>query len=843
VKLGSKVNAKKQFLAMVVLPLCLVGPMHSQDAKQGERQNEKGVAAGIAESSSARSTSMQEIMQGAGFNVSSNGSSRSEFSRQFAGFFEDQKAVVMSPARVRMSDATWLVPLGGIAAGLFGTDRQYSQSLSQNPTALRHYRDVSNAGVAGLVGASAGLFLFSFPTHNDHWRETGLLAGRAALTTLVTVESLKYSLRRERPYQNSGSGQFFHGGDSFPSEHSATAWAIAGVIAHEYSGALPKLLAYGMASAVSFSSVHSRQHFPSDVLIGSTLGYLVAQSVYRRRQDPELGSGSWESPHEFVSQPHMQTPSHMGSPYVPLDSWVYPAIERLAAFGYVKSNSLGIRPWTRLECVRLLNEAEESSPDESAPDEVQEIIHVLADEFRADAARMSSERNIQAQLESVYQQSLAIAGRPLTDGYHFGQTVQNDYGRPFQQGFNMAAGMSGWAVAGPFVFYARGEYQSAAPAAAPSAAVLSFISNADELPPNAPSTPIAASHRLRLLDAYVGMNFTNWQISFGRQSLWWGPSESGTLAFTNNAAPLNMLRLNRVSPFRLPGILGYLGDIKLDLFLGQLSGQEFLNLSDKGVRDLGQYGQNLRPQPFLSGARASFKFTENFEFNLSKTTLYGGPGNPLTPKTLAESALGIHVNGEALGDGRSDIDFAYRIPKLRNWLTLYGEGFTEDELSPIAKPGKSAWQGGLYLARVPKLSRLDLRVEGGTTSPVDFPTCTGCFYHNFQYVNGYTNDGQLMGTWIGRAAQGEAIHSNYWLSATRRIGIELRHRQVDRQFLPQGGSQTDVAVNSDFLLKSGFRFSAALQYENWQIPLLAASRQSNVSAMFQFSWWPQPRLK
>src|SRR5277367_3932888 len=258
--------------------------------------------------------------------------SRSSLAGHFQDFFEDQKQIWRSPARVRFSDATWLVPLGGLAAGLFATDRQNSASLSQNPSTIRHYKNVSNFGLASLVGASAGLYLFSYPMHNDHWRETGILSAEAALNTLVTVEALKYSLGRARPNQDGGSGKFFSGGTSFPSEHAAVAWSIAGVIAHEYPGTLPKLFAYGMASAVSFSRVRERQHFASDAVIGSAIGFLIAQSVFRRRHEVELGGGPWQSPHEFVSEPAMRTPSNMGSPYVPLDSWIYPAMERLAAF-------------------------------------------------------------------------------------------------------------------------------------------------------------------------------------------------------------------------------------------------------------------------------------------------------------------------------------------------------------------------------------------------------------------------------------------------------------------------------------------------------------------------------
>ena len=772
--------------------------------------------------------------------VASAEGSHTGLAGHFIDLLQDQKQIITSPARIRLSDATWLVPLGGITAGLFATDRQYSASFSQNPSTLRHYREVSDAGLASLVGAGAGLYLFSYPTHNPHWRETGFLAGEAALNSLIEVEALKYSLQRPRPNQ-SGSGQFFNSGTSFPSEHAAAAWSIAGVIAHEYPGTLPKLFAYGMASAISFSRVHAREHFPSDVLIGSALGFLISQSVYRRRHDPELGGGAWESPHEFVTEPGTRTPGFKGSPYVPLDSWIYPAMERLAGLGYLKTESLGIRPWTRLECARLLSEAADLAVDVDGSPQVQELSQALSAEFAAESDRLGDEQNLHAQLESVYQRSLGISGTPLTDGYHFGRTVLDDYGRPFQKGFNMVSGFSAWAVSGPFVFYGRGEYQYAPSGPAPSAATLGFISTADYLPSNALATPIATTNRFRPLDAYVGMNLANWQLSFGRQSLWWGPSEGGTMALTDNAQPIDMFRVNRVSPFRLPSVLGYLGSLRLDFFLGRMTGQEFINNSPVvGTVAQGQYGKNLNPQPFLSGARISFKFTENFEFSMSKTTIYGGPGNPLTWKTFLQSSLSLHeANHEPLGDGRSVADFSYRIPKLRNWLTLFGEGFSEDEISPLNTPQKSVWQGGLYAAQMPNIPKLDLRLEGGSTSPVDFPSCNGCFYHNYQYLNGYTNGGQLMGSWIGRAAQGESITSNYWLSATRKIGIVLKHRKIDRQFLPQGGTQNDVQVNSDFLLRSGFRLSGGLQYERWQIPLLAANHQSNVTASFEFSYLPK----
>ncbi len=766
------------------------------------------------------------------------------FGRTIADFAQDQRSIWTSPLHIRLADTTWLVPLAGVTAGLFVTDRQYSASLPTNPTTLSHYKTVSNVGIASLAGAGAGMYLMSFPSHNEHWRETGFLAGEAAIDSLIPIEVMKYSFARERPYQGNGSGAFFRGGTSFPSEHATAAWAIAGVIAHEYPGTFPRLVSYGLASAVSFARVHGRQHFPSDVLVGSALGYLIAQSVYSRHHDAELKGSSWASPREFVEEgDNAHSPSLMGSPYVPLDSWIYPALERLAALGYVKTASLGIRPWTRLECARLVSEASELRPDADAPSEVQQLYSALSEEFAHDSELMSGERNLGAQLESVYSRSLEISGRPLTDNYHFGQTLLNDYGRPYEQGFNAVAGASGWSTAGPFVVYVNGEYQSAPSAPALSPAALDFISAVDGSAPNPPPLAVAAISRFQLLDAYVGMNLANWQISYGRRSLWWGPSEGGTMIFTNNVPPLNhMFSIDRVSPFRLPWVFGYLGDIRLSAFIGQLSGQEFLSTTFSGTTGptIGEYGHALHPQPYLSGGKISFKLTQNFEFGMSKTTIYGGPGLPLTPKTFLDSTFGIHVHGDVLGDGRTGADFAYRIPKMRDWLSFYGEAMSEDQPSPITYMRQSIFQGGLYFAKIPRIPKIDFRLEGGSTSAVGYNVePAGYFYWNAQYVNGYTNNGGFIGSWLGRAAQGEAVRTNYWLSAKSKIGLELRHRKVDREFLPQGGTQNDVAVNASFFSGQGLSFSGNVQYERRLIPLLAMNHQSNLAASFQFSFWPK----
>ena len=238
-----------------------------------------------------------------------------------ARFVKDQAEIWSSPARLRFSDLQWLVPAGGFAGALFVTDKGFSKHLSQNPAKLSHYDNLSNAGVAALIGSAGGMWLLGHAKHNKHWSETGFLAGEAALNSLAVVEGMKHSLRRERPLQGDGSGAFFKsGGTSFPSVHAAVAWSVAGVLAHEYPGPLTKLMAYGLASAVSISRVRARQHFPSDTFIGGMIGDLVAQHIYSERHDPDLGGAVWESISHAFRGDGASSLGNQGSPYVPLES-------------------------------------------------------------------------------------------------------------------------------------------------------------------------------------------------------------------------------------------------------------------------------------------------------------------------------------------------------------------------------------------------------------------------------------------------------------------------------------------------------------------------------------------
>jgi len=792
----------------------------------------------VTKTESTMSTNSQMVNTPAGTNQSqteSTGTNRKSLPRLLMDLGDDQRHIWTSPAHIRLVDATWLVPLGGLTAGLLVTDKDYSASLSRSASTISHYKTVSNLAVGSLVAAGAGMYLVSFPTHNEHWRETGWLAGQAALNSLLVTEALKYSFARQRPYQGDGAGSFFHGGTSFPSEHAAAAWSIAGVIAHEYPGVVPKLFAYSAAAAVDFSRIHGRQHFPSDVLVGSVLGYLVAQSVYSRRHEPEIGGGSWDPPSEFISQETRESPSFMGSPYVPLDSWVYPALERLAAMGYVNTAYIGMRPWTRFECARLVQEAGEKVSSQDFENKPANAIHLaLSSEFLEETDRLAGAPNQGVSLDSIYTRMTGISGAPLNDGYHFGQTIINDHGRPYGEGFNNITGASVHAVAGPFSFYVRGEYQHAPAVPAYALATQQAIANADLTTPV--SNAVGTIDRFRLVDASVALTLNNTQFSFGKQSLWLGPGEGGALLFSNNAESVSMFKISSVSPFKIPLLSRLIGPTQSEYFLGQLDGHHFeFNPVDSVLVGPG----GVRPQPFIQGFKLNFKPTANFEFGAGFTALFAGPGLPFTFDNFARSLFSHTSGSNNPGKRTTSFDFSYRIPGIRNWLTVYSDLLSVDEYSPIGS-SRATVNPGIYMPQIPKVPKLELRAEG-FHEPTTTEFAPGfVYYGERRYRDGYTNNGYILGSWIGRAGLGGQGWLTYSMSPRNKIQFSYRHQEVSKAFVG-GGRLVDYSLGGDILASRNLALSSYLQYERWHFPVVNPNRQSNITASMQLTFYPHLR--
>jgi membrane-associated phospholipid phosphatase len=157
-----------------------------------------------------------------------------------------------------------------------------SVAAQVNPAWHQTSTNVANACTYATAATAGGIYVAGLFTHDAHAQRTGVLAAEAAINSFILYGSMKLIFNRERPAMGNGEGKFFAGNfssGSFPSGHSAFAWTLASVVAHEYPKWPVQLAMYGMATAVATTRVTGGQHFPSDVFVGSTLGFLVGRYV------------------------------------------------------------------------------------------------------------------------------------------------------------------------------------------------------------------------------------------------------------------------------------------------------------------------------------------------------------------------------------------------------------------------------------------------------------------------------------------------------------------------------------------------------------------------------------
>jgi len=742
----------------------------------------------------------------------------------------DQKQFWTGPMNLG-KPAAWKTfgPFLGFTGLLTASDSWISRQVPDGPSQLKRSQNISTFGTYTLAGVAGSAYLWGALTRNDHMRETGLLAGEAAANSTVAAFLLKNVTQRPRPLEGNGDGRFFQGGSSFPSEHSALAWSIASVVAHEYPGTLTKIAAYSLASAVTLTRVTGKEHFPSDVVVGSALGWYLGRQIYRAHHDPELGGawGNFYGPSDDFDRPPIA--EHMGSTYMPLDSWVYPALDRLAALGFIRGAFVGLKPWTRMECARLIEEASSGSAEDGGDNrDIAAMFVRLREEFVDEFRLLDGGRNSGVHLDSVYSRVVSISGPALTDSLHFGQTLSYDFGRPFGRGTSTQVGGAFRFAQGPLAIYLRAEFQHAPSIPAPSDAVRTLIAERDQVP-EPPAVPRDTINRARLLDAYVALKVGKWQISAGRQSLSWAPGPGGSLLWSDNAEPIDMVRITNPEPFRLPSVLGLLGPVRVDHFVGRLEGHGYI------------------PHPFVYGQKINFKPIPSLEIGFGRTITIGGKGgDPFTWGNFVDSYFGRVVTppgqGPSVpGDNHVSMDWTFYVPKVRNYLVFYGEVYADDDLIPWQNPAKNPYRPGLYVTRIPGIPKLDFHVEAASTESPGFHSGNrgNLNYWNSKYRDGYVNNGNLLGNTVGRDGRSIQYWFTYWFSPRNTLQFAYKHNSVSADFVPQGGAWQDYGLAHQVQFRSGLYIKSNLQYEHIsRYPLLFDGREHNTAAVVEFGFTP-----
>jgi Capsule assembly protein Wzi len=594
--------------------------------------------------------------------------------------------------------------------------------------------------------------------------------------------------------------------------------------------------------------------------------------MFSSESDPQ--SGGHSGPPAFVCEP-----ATLGTPFVTVDSWVYPAILRLYGLGFVDHVFLGMRPWTRSNIVRMLEDVgariEDADPGPES-DQAQEIYEALAHEMRYEMAGPCLDHKGSTRIESVYTLARAISGTPLRDSFHLGSTIINDYGRPYSNGFNNYTGASGYASAGRYTLYVRGEFNWAPSATGYSPAVaynMALIDGTIEsyvdpvtglkvLSPYYPQDtiplgPIPSTANARFLEVYVSAHVLGHEISFGKQDEWMGPGMGAAFAYSNNAENIYAFHINRVEPLRIPGLSYITGPFRYEFLVGGLHGHNYIP-NPAYPSPTGQLVPNvITPgDPWVHMEKVSFRPTENLEFGFQRSAIWGGEGHtPITLHTFLNSFFSFSSPSTADKFGREDpgarfgaFDFNYRLPYLRRWLTLYADGEVHDDVSPVDAPRRASWRPGLYLSHVPGVPRLDVRVEAVYTDPPVSTSNGGRFmYWEVLQRQGYTNSGQIFGDWIGREGKGGQAWITYHLSGNEWLQVGARNQKAAKDFIHSpnveyGTTLNDISFQAVKRIGRDFEVNGSFTYERYKAPIYLPGEQTVTTTNIQLTWFPSRKI-
>lgn len=545
----------------------------------------------------------------------------------------------------------------------------------------------------------------------------------------------------------------------------------------------------------------------------------------------------------------VQHPDWLGSTYIPVDSWMYPALLRLYSLGYLDTAFISVRPWTRRSVLHMLEKSQDDirfDNNEEALEILDKVEYALRDEPPMDGVRR---RGLVYGLDSAYAGARVVGGTVLRDSYHLGQSFNNDYGRPYSNGFNSYNGFSTVSELGPFSLYFRGEYEHAPSYNGYSYAFANSISLFTDgivyngISANGFAAPIGglnypqrtipqgvlpSQNTFRVQEAVFSAHAVGHEISFGKSDAWLGPGLGGAMSWSNNAENIYNFRINRVEPLHIPYVSAVVGNIRYDFMIGSLKGHTYPRA------------------PYVHSEILSLSPTKNFQISFQRSIIFGGVGHePVTLHTFLKGFFDVNDTTASEKYGRDDpgarfssVTFSYRLPFLRKRVTLYTDSTTHDDIFPISAPRRAGWRPGIYFSQLPYAPKLDLRVEATYTDYVTSRSTNGSgnYYETIQR-QGYTNNGFILGDWIGREAKGGQAWLTYHLSGNESIAVQYLRKKNGKDFV---GGTTQNIFRVDVVKRFGrdLELNAWFQKELWKAPAWLAGQQGSTTGAFQVTWFP-----
>ena len=201
------------------------------------------------------------------------------------GVIEDTKLYFTAP--LRWDERDWLQFGGSLAA--IGIAHEYDDAVrdhfvSGTEAGKQDSHDLQDAAPLAVMvaGTWAAATLWNDRSGFEEGRVMLEAGGLAALSTTL----FKFAAGRSRPNETSQVDDWRSGGDSFPSMHVSTTFAVGTVLAESGNDKyrwLRRGIGYGLAGATAYARLDHNAHWLSDTVAGAALGIATAQFTMERR--------------------------------------------------------------------------------------------------------------------------------------------------------------------------------------------------------------------------------------------------------------------------------------------------------------------------------------------------------------------------------------------------------------------------------------------------------------------------------------------------------------------------------------------------------------------------------
>lgn len=414
---------------------------------------------------------------------------------------------------------------------------------------------------------------------------------------------------------------------------------------------------------------------------------------------------------------------------------MYRDFERLELKGVLPSSMLSSKPFTRLEGLRILNEAEDNlkSLPEGKSREPKRIINWLRKALWDEVNKTGAV--IVKPAEELYARILYSVEDPYFSNI-------NNNGDILKEGFNLRTGVG-----------LKAEFFD----------TISFYAN--------PEYRFDKSSETDLVLGYALFDVLGMEVQAGKDTMWWGSGYHGDLLITNNAAPFDMVKVSTQRPILLPWIFNYLGFFKPTFFLAHLEDN----------RDF--------PRTNLFGMRLDVKPTPRFQIGFNRVFMFGGEGREsltasdwLSVFIATDSAE--HTSSAIDGNQIASIDASYIYVNDRDYIPLsgvklYAEIGAEDSSGDTKSPTAKAYLFGILIDEPFWFEGLDLRVEWASTARSDRPGDSAWYRHPI-YTTGYTFNGNIIGHHMGSDSRDLYTRLQYQVAsgATIAVDADFEHKGV-----------------------------------------------------------------